>query len=51
MKKSYKGYFKKPTGLADKNSSNYLKMKLSYSSSPKFRIKRWVKLYLSEIIK
>lgn len=51
MKKSYKGYFKKPTGLADKHSSNYFKMKLSHSSKPKFRIRRWVKLYLREIIK
>lgn len=51
MKKRHKGYFKKPTGLADKNSTNYLKMKLSYSSTPKFRIRLWVKLYLREIIK
>lgn len=51
MKKRHKGYFKKPTGLTDKHSRNYLKMKLSYSCTPKFRIKRWVKLYLSEIIK
>lgn len=51
MKKRYRGYFKNPTGLTDKYSRNYLKMKLSYAPTPKFRIKRWVKLYLSEIIK
>lgn len=48
MKKRYKGYFKKPTNVAEKFVRDYIKMKRSYSNNEKFRLHLWVKLYLSE---
>lgn len=49
MKKKYKGYFKKPTYVADKAVREYIKIKRTYSNYDKFRLGLWVKLYLREI--
>lgn len=49
MKKRYKGYFKKPTNVLDKDLRNYIKMKRTYSNYEKFRIGLFVNLYLREI--
>ena len=50
MKKKYKGYFKKPTNLSETWVREYIKMKRADATKSKFRIRLWVKLYLSEII-
>lgn len=49
MKKRYKGYFKKPTNLSENFVRNYIQMKRGYSNNEKFRLRLWLKLYLSEI--
>lgn len=48
MKKRYKGYFKRPTYVAEKFVREYIKMKRSYSNNEKFRLRLWVNLYLRE---
>lgn len=45
MKKKHKGYFKKSTKLSDPELRRYIEMK----TDKKFRLRLWVKLYLSEI--
>lgn len=49
MKKRYKGYFKKPTNVLDKNVRDYIKMKRTYSNNEKLRIGLCINLYLREI--
>lgn len=51
MKKRYKGYFKKSTNIYDDGLREYIKMKRTYSQSPKFRFGLWCNLYERETFK